>query len=362
MPLRYCLRKGFFMFNYYIRLNYKEKIHKTAEFRVINIYDNRFPYVELRNPFEINSEGGLARNNKNQPVYLHPKLNHQKIKIDGYYEKHKNDVVYKTHQGTKLKLSDFYEPCYNAVNISFLEQLTLQVSKLLNEKISDCITENSFLALYDNFPIKKDGFCYLELYTSFDMPKDYLNSLDRIAVKWKSNIPDVEYVEMSQEVSEKDLSFYFCDIEEEKFVFSRREKWSFNYLVGGLARLTDFLSKSKENPYKTEPYADEHFINILEPDCLASLNSYPDITFKLCWDYKLNNARIVDIKKHISDFVKTYNRKHSNKIHYFDVPSINDQKYLIVAFDFGLCQPNVIMDFVKYINNANPDISQIKIK
>lgn len=56
MPLRYFLRKGFFMFNYYIRLNYKEKIHKTAEFRVINIYDNRFPYVELRNPFEINSQ------------------------------------------------------------------------------------------------------------------------------------------------------------------------------------------------------------------------------------------------------------------------------------------------------------------
>ena len=347
------------MFTYTVNTK-KGIIEFNASSKTLNIGDARFPFKKLRNVYKLNQDGTILRDKKNEIVYLHPNLNWFKMREEGFFEKHKDDMVCKTNDGEILKVKDFYEPCYNAVSLSFLNQLTLQISKILMSKIGSCINDKSFLTVHDNFCIKQKGFSYLYLSIGVEMPYNYLGSLDGLVIKWRSKKPEVEYVEMSQDVDENSIEFLLCSREEEKEILNIKFSGDCDYMVGALTRLEEHLNHNNSSIEENSIY----FEDFVEANNLTDLPNYPDVFIKLYFHKSVDSLLQQKATTYFNEFINEYNSSNKEGIHFancLEPPKTSKEKCLIFHVDFGSANPTALLNIIEFLS-AKKEIFQISIK
>lgn len=348
------------MFTYTVNTVKKGIIEFNANSKTINIGDARFPFKKLRNAYKLKEDGTIVRDKNNEIIYLHPNLNWLKIREDGFFEKHKDDVVCETEDGEILKVRDFYEPCYNAISVSFLNQLTLQISKILMSKIGSCINDESFLTVHDNFCIKQKGVCYLYLSVGINMPYNYLGSFDGLVIKWRSKNPEIEYVEMSQEVDENSIEFQLCSYEEEKQILNMKFNGGFSYIAGGLTRLEEHLNHNNNSIEENSIYLED----FVEVNNLTDLSNYPDVFIKLYFHKPVDALLQQKATTYFNEFINEYNSLNNEGIHFancLEPPKTNKEKCLIFHVDFGSASPTALLNIVECLS-AKKEIFQISIK
>lgn len=343
-----------------------KRIYSSEEFdfesnvKTLDIIDARFLYRCIQSPLK---EGTIEDVIKKYPLkkeYLHKKLDKRNLHDITFFEKHKYDVVYKI--GNKnLAIKDFWQPCINDVHVTFLKQLTLQISRILFQKIPTCINANTSMSFHANYCIKNNGYCYSFVsVTPLEIPEDFLEIFSIIIIKWKSKSQQFDYVEMHQEVDENSIEFMLCNYDEE-------ERFCESYfkiptgIPGGLERLIDCVNNRKEDSSCSYEYIDIYDLHKLE-----NLNNYPDIVFKFIFDKEINKNILEQTESIIYKFINKYNSKNKNKIHdAFCINKNNSKKTdnsLLFAVDFGNSNPNSIFELVSFLENSNLSISKIQIR
>ena len=344
-----------------------EEFSFNTDTPTLDIGDPRFLYRCIRNPLKSGTIDDIIKGYPSKKEYLHKKLDKRNLLDITFFEKHKNYVVLKTENGEKLTVKDFWQPCINDVSISFLNQLTLQISKFLFQKIPSCIKEDTSISFYNQFCIKDKGCSYSAISIQpLETPDNFLEIISVIVIKWRSKSSEFEYIETSQEVDENLIEFMLCDYaEEEAFC-----KYYFKYdtgIQGCLDRLADCVSANKNN-FQTASIKTDNYIDVYDLEAIEDLDCYPDIVFKLNFDKIINENILKQTENVLSEFINKYNSKNKNKIH--DAFCIDDldsnyeesNNCLLFAVDFGNCNPEVIFKLVAFLENSNLKIHKIQIK
>lgn len=345
----------------------KDEFNFESNTQTFDILDARFLYKSIRNPLKNKDIKHITEKYPDKNEYLHKKLDKRNFQKIDFFEKHKDDVVLKNENGEKLTVKDFWQPCIKDLSVSFLNQLTLQISKKLIQKIPSCITPETSMTFHAERCIKSNGFCYSFVTISpLETPDGFLEIISLIVIKWRSKSSKFEYIEMNQEVDEDLIEFMLCDYDEEEAFCKAYFKYDIG-VQGCLDRLVNYINNFK-NDSQSDTIKIDNYIDIYNIESFGDLDSYPDIVFNLNFDKNIDESILKQTKNAFSEFIDKYNSKNKSKIHdAFCVTNLDSNyeesnNHLLFSVDFGNCNPKVLFELINFLEKSNLNISKIQIK
>jgi len=209
---------------------------KRCSFPILNIQDSRDGFKQLKDPFKRGINGDIIQDKKGEYVYLHPFLD-PTGQLPEVWDEHNNEIVVKDRFGMGFRVCDFWEKVsVNAVNINFLEQITLQISPLLFSLFGKLIPKSTKMFVFDSTAIEKNRNSYLYI----GLPELGILGVDALWIKWKSLISEKEYIRMDEAIDSSLIEFKFCTLEEESICSQIKFNGRNDIGVGSLERLQKF--------------------------------------------------------------------------------------------------------------------------
>lgn len=217
------------------------------------------------------------------------------------------------------------------------------------------------------YKMHKDGYAYGIL--SVELKKKPENSSD-IWIRWKSNLPDFEYIEPDDELDLKpeDITFEICEHVPEEFIFEvyskKSDKFDCNEWKAFINKATDNPKKRKRRRRRNE------FIYHIADDC-----EYPDTTFTICFDEEITDALKDKVTQEFIGFQEYWDSMHSFGIHdimladdlkeFYDenaIAELNATGAVKVLVDFGSCDPIIIENLIDWLETSELNIIKMLIE
>ena len=93
---------------------------------------------------------------------------------------------------------------------------------------------------------------------------------------------------------------------------------------------------------------------------------YPDVIFEICYDCEIDENLVADTLKVVEDYVKKYNKRHDEGIHYVDkvCDAVDDKKSnaIYIHIDFGECDINALALLIKAIGKSKLPIKEMILR
>lgn len=244
------------------------------------------------------------------------------------------------------------------VSFSFLEQMTRQLTPLLNDAVGKSVAKNFELHLFDSDNPAKSTFDYMKYVDGWTISPIYFTHLIEtltIWVKWRS-LTGKEYVDLKDEVDENSIEFQLCTEEEQwasEYELYKRKL----YPDGWAARVNEILS-----PSKTVVTANLSGISFdYEISC-----GWPDVILKVYFKNIPTDELIAGLDQTLMDFIEEWNKKQGKKgedrfIHdIFQIENQDDENNVHTWYiDFGNCDSAVIIKLMECISNHVKGIEKI---
>ncbi len=217
--------------------------------------------------------------------------------------------------------------------------------------------------------LHKDGYAYGKLLVD---DKTCVRDPAELWIRWKSNLPDYEYIEPDDELdlTERDITFEICteildeiraEIPENlvmRFYESSAQQGDCNKWIEMIKYEIPRVKK------KNRITAADEFPVDFAPDC-----DYPDTSFTIYLRNPCSDEQEKQIEAAFQEFMTDYNINHVNNIHDFmnlkeiaDFPGrIDDEKVVQIGVDFGNCNPKVIEKLIKWLRCCGFGIEKINV-
>ncbi len=185
----------------------------------------------------------------------------------------------------------------------------------------------------------------------------------RIFFRWKSYLPDVEYIEPDSGIclTENDIKFEIC---------SELPKQVVSYYIDNCGlRAEDINCNKWQDVLQDEKYYPKPSKIILEEKekvevILNKPNDYPDVFFKLFFNETVTEKHLESAEEIFEKIKNMYNKSRSIEIH--DVFMLGnfmnrcDEKSTIIGIDYGNCSMSALNKTIKYLEKYGGNILGIE--
>ncbi len=260
-------------------------------------------------------------------------VNHFEFQFKIRYHSHEGPPYYKRYYYKKYGVS---EPCV---------------------EVSEC---NIYGELFE---FHKDGYAYGCV--GVCPKRDSMYSCADVWFRWKSNLPDYEYIEPTDELELKaeDITFELCDAVPDEFLLRLYAKTSDEYDVTQWKRdmAEDYYyPKKRRKPKRVIPFE------------IMKTCKYPDVTFTLYFDEEIT-ADLKDLVE--TEFINFQTEWDAANYEGIDdiiladdldelygeetIANMDKEGIVKVLVDFGSCNPNIIKKLVKWLERTDLNITRM---
>lgn len=219
----------------------------------------------------------------------------------------------------------------------------------------------------DFLRLHKNGFSY----GCFSViGKSSVYEVSDIWFRWKSNLPDYEYIEPDDELDLKpeDITFELCEQVPEEFALRFYAKTTAEYNCNA------WINDLNEDCYYPKKRRSKKNRNEF-PFSVSDTCEYPDTTFTLYFNEEITDELKDKAVEEFNDFSQKWDENHYYGIHsimladdlgeFYDenaIAELDASRAVKILVDFGSCEPSIIEKLIKWLQTSFLNIARVKIE